>query len=133
LRSFNYRVLVDGLCLSIKVKGKLSNKCFLCDKGDDLNMENLESREHLLIHCDITQNLFQKIKHKFKEKNIKINNEKSILHLEFEESDSKLMSIFNLSIWILRNQVRCDGITNLITHFMGIFKVYVLSIILLKI
>jgi hypothetical protein len=38
LRSFDYRVLVDGLCLSTKVKGKLSNKCFLCDKGDDLNM-----------------------------------------------------------------------------------------------
>jgi hypothetical protein len=53
---------------------------------------------------------------------IKLNKEKSILHLDFEEKDSKLMSIFNLSIWILRNKVRCDGITNLITHFMGIFK-----------
>jgi hypothetical protein len=79
LRSFNYRVLVDGLCLSIKVKGRLSHKCFLCDKGGNLNMENLESREHLLINCDITQNLFQKTKHKFKEKYIQLNKEKSIL------------------------------------------------------
>ncbi len=97
-----------GLCLSIKVKGKLSNRCFLCDKGGDLNYANLESREHLLINCKITQNLFQKIKHKFKDKKIQLSKENSISHLDFEESDSKLISIFNLSIWILRNKVLCD-------------------------
>ncbi len=119
---FNYRILVDGLCLSIKIKGKLSNKCFLCDKGGELCIENLESREHLLINCDMTQSLFQRIKHKFKDKDIQLKKEKSILHLDFEENDSKLMAIFNLSIWILRNKVRCDEITNLTTHFIGIFK-----------
>ncbi len=81
LRSFNYRVLVDGLCLSIKVKDKLSNNCFLYEEGGGLIMENLESRKHLLIRCETTQILFNKIKHKFKEKYDNLSEKKSILFI----------------------------------------------------
>lgn len=122
LRSFNYKIIVDGISLGIKIKGKLASKCFLCDRGEELNDENLESREHLLIKCVKTQQLFNKIKHKFKEKTVSLNEIKSILHLGLQEDDSKLMSIFNLSIWILRNRIRVDRISNIDGHFIGIFK-----------
>jgi hypothetical protein len=44
------------------------------------------TREHLLINCEKIINLFQKIKLKFKEKEIQLNKEKSILHLDFSSS-----------------------------------------------
>jgi hypothetical protein len=62
------------------------------------------------------------IKHKFKEKIENLSEEKNFLFINLEEEDLKLMSIFNLSVWILRNKVRVDKITNFITHFKGIFK-----------
>jgi hypothetical protein len=41
--------------------------------------------------------------------------------MDFDEDDSKLMSIFNLSIWILRNKVRVDKIKNFIIHLRRVF------------
>jgi hypothetical protein len=55
-------------------------------------MENLESRKHLLIKCETTQILFNKIKHKFKEKYDHLSEEKSILFIGLDENDSKFIS-----------------------------------------
>ena len=97
-RTFNFKILNDGLEFNMKFKNRKNIKCFLC----------CNQREHidrLLISCQKTTNLFKLIESKFENK-VKLNILTIIYHLNLTARDSMLVSIFKLSVWLLRNKIR---------------------------
>ena len=99
LRVNNYKILNNGLALDIKINN-LCKICYMCEKTN-------ESVEHLFVECEQTKRLFEMNRVCFFKNKI-VNYEKNsiIYHLNLDYEQSKLMSIFKLSIWKLRNLIK---------------------------
>ena len=88
---------MNAMSLDNKINNtKLNKMCYLCKN-------TIESRDHLFFECKKTKSLFCKIKNKMSEKNAILNKEVSIYHTGLKELDAKIISIFNLAIWKVRN------------------------------
>ena len=119
IRSFNYKLLNNGISPDTKIS-KMYKKCHLC--GNDN-----ESRDHLFLDCSVTKKLFEKIKNKMKSNFTSLNREKCIMFTELDYEDSFIMSIFNMSIWRLRNILMGRAVRSIEGCFLGVFKFFSLK------
>ena len=113
----NYRLMHNAVSLIHKVKTlEEKNKCELC------KCDKNESRNHLFIECAKVKELFAKIKYKLKNKNLDLKSETNIYFMGLEYEDSRVISIYNMSIWRLRNIVKDRNVGDIDKCFMGVFK-----------
>ena len=87
LKEINFKVLNNGLNLSIKYSDRLGNKCFLCKR-------NREIIDHLFLDCVETKTFFQIFKKITKNESIELNKDYMIYGLNMNEKENKNMSIF---------------------------------------
>ena len=102
LRVNNFKIINNGLALDIKVE-KLRNLCYLCGKVR-------ESNEHVFSECEIAKRLFEMNKSKFFNNSI-LEYDKKIVFYHYnlnQELSIKLVSIFKLAVWKLRNFIKYD-------------------------
>ena len=116
VRSFNYKLLNNGVSLDTKIQ-KLNKKCHLCSL-------DLESTDHLFLECSVTKKLFKKIKYKMCTNITSPSKDACMRFIGLEEGDLFIMSIFNMSIWRLRNILMVRTIRDIEGCFLGIFKYY---------
>ena len=90
----------------------MCKNCYFCEKVN-------ESVEHLFVECEKTKRLFEENKVSFFKNRITSYERNSVLyHINLEHETSKLMSIFKLSVWRLRNLIK----NNPTVYNINIFK-----------
>jgi hypothetical protein len=113
IRTLNFKILNNGLEFNMKFENRKKIKCFLCrDYKEDI--------DHLFINCQKTRDLFKLVEHNFENK-INLNIMNIIYHLNLTASDSKMISIFKLSIWMWRNQLRVSHLDGFESLFLNLF------------
>ena len=101
LRVNNFKIINNGLALDIKVE-KLRNLCYLCGKVR-------ESNEHVFFECEIAKRLFEMNKSKFFNNSILEYDKKIVFyHYNLDQELCKLMSIFKIALWNLRNFIKYE-------------------------
>ena len=116
LRVNNYKIINYGLGLDIKLKSMCKN-CYFCEKVN-------ESVEHLFVECEKTKRLFEENKVSFFKNRITSYERNSVLyHINLEHETSKLMSIFKLSVWRLRNLIKNNPTVNIFKNMLYANKI----------
>ena len=91
------------------------NKCVFCNK-------TIETRDHIFLECDVTKNMFEKIKCKF-EQNITCRVRGQVYYnVGIEHEDVKTMTIYKMSIWRLKYIISDQTIKNFDKSFIDIFR-----------
>jgi len=98
LRVLNYKIFNEALNLNIKFSNKKGEKCVFCEKQK-------ETRDHVFVSCPFTKKMFENIKLKLNKQNC-CNKIDLILYCNLGENDIRIISIFKMSIWSLRNMLK---------------------------
>ena len=98
LRVLNYKIFNEALNLNIKLSSKLGEQCVFCER-------HTETRDHLFVECLFTKKMFENISQKLRNKKV-FNKLDLILNLNVDDRDVKIISIFKMSIWSLRNLIK---------------------------
>jgi hypothetical protein len=89
-----HNILIANNAVSLEYKmNRLRDKCSLCQK-------RVESLEHVFLECEISLNVFKKLKF---EEEIKIKKETILLNMNLNDRDSFLISVYKYVIWKVRN------------------------------
>jgi hypothetical protein len=114
LRSFNYRLLNDGLTLEMKLSYKNLNRCAMCAKAK-------ENRDHIFLACPKTRDLFSAFKARFN-LNFELVKKCFYYNIDLDFSQVRLVSIFKLSIWKLYWALKKSEVRNADSIFRNIFN-----------
>ena len=98
LRVINYKILNEALSLNIKLYNTLGEKCIFCEK-------HTETRDHLFVECSFTKKMYEYVRPKLNNQN-SCNKLEIIINFNLDEDDVKVISIFKMSIWSLRNLLK---------------------------
>ena len=120
LRVLNYKIFNEALNLNIKLSSKLGEQCVFCER-------HTETRDHLFVECLFTKKMFENISQKLRNKKV-FNKLDLILNLNVDERDVKIISIFKMSIWSLRNLIKKERKKNCEKEI--IFKKYYTEILI---
>jgi hypothetical protein len=116
LRTFNYRVLNDGLSLDLKYPHRKKNKCALCKTS-------LETKDHIFLECNISKNLFKLVVQKYKMTIDESPSRESIYFFnDFEFDYINIISIYKLAIWQLRFFVLKNSVKNYREIFFNFYN-----------
>ena len=98
IRIINYKLMFNGLPTNKKFKNRYSNKCFMCEKNED------EDIDHIFVNCNQTKLFYNFIKEKYLKNKI-IENSIEILQYKNKlgDEDFKILSTFVYTVWRIRN------------------------------
>ena len=114
LRTLNFKIINNGLDFNMKFSNRKNIKCFLC-------CNQIEDIDRLFISCQKTTNLFKLIESQFENK-VKLNIMTIIYLLNLTAKDSRLVSIFKQSVWLLRNKVRVSPTNDYESLFLNFYN-----------
>ena len=92
------KILNEALSLNIKLYNTLGEKCIFCEK-------HTETRDHLFVECSFTKKMYEYVRPKLNNQN-SCNKLEIIINFNLDEDDVKVISIFKMSIWSLRNLLK---------------------------
>ena len=98
IRIINYKLLFNGLPTNKKFKNRYSQKCFMCSKIID------EDIEHTFVNCNQTKLFYNYIRVEYL-RNKKLENSIELLQYKdkVDDEDFKILSIFVYTVWRIRN------------------------------
>ena len=98
IRIINYKLIFNGLPTNKKFKNRYSQKCFMCDKFLDENIE------HIFVNCKQTKLFFDHIRIKYLN-NKKLENSIELLQYKNKQNDEdcRILSTFVYTVWRIRN------------------------------
>ena len=112
--TLNFKILNNSLEFNMKFNNRKKISCFLCGS-------HVEDLDHLFVSCRRTADFFYLVEKNFKNK-LKLNFQTVFFHYELIPDDSRMISIFKLSIWTLRNSLRISVTKNIENLFINLFN-----------
>ena len=120
----NYKLMQSGLPNNDKFKNRYDNKCYLCNKKQNENIQ------HLFVDCHVAIKCYEYIRKSFLI-NKKIKNSLSFVKYKYktEIKDYRMISCYVYCLWRTRNSIKHDKIiyTNGCQYFKEIFNKWIIS------